>query len=131
MCETYALHCVPAFSSGVQAIQYIDSNEKWGARVVYGDTDSLFVYLKGKTKEQAFRIGHDIADAITRLNPVPIKLKFEKVRNFVFQTRLALRILTGMHLGLPALCFDGEEAIRWLQIRKPRRYRACIRCQGD
>ncbi|KAH9178730.1 hypothetical protein EDB89DRAFT_2111621 [Lactarius sanguifluus] len=62
-----------------KAIQYIDSNEKWGARVVYGDTDSLFVYLKGKTKEQAFRIGYDIADAITKLNPVPIKLKFEKV----------------------------------------------------
>ncbi|KAH8997309.1 hypothetical protein EDB92DRAFT_2030379 [Lactarius akahatsu] len=62
-----------------KAIQYIDSNEKWGARVVYGDTDSLFVYLKGKTKEQAFRIGYDIADAITRLNPVPVKLKFEKV----------------------------------------------------
>ncbi|KAH9049339.1 hypothetical protein EDB84DRAFT_1556197 [Lactarius hengduanensis] len=62
-----------------KAIQYIDSNEKWGARVVYGDTDSMFVYLKGKTKEQAFRIGYDIADAITRLNPVPVKLKFEKV----------------------------------------------------
>ncbi|KAH9004030.1 hypothetical protein EDB86DRAFT_3062394 [Lactarius hatsudake] len=62
-----------------KAIQYIDSNEKWGARVVYGDTDSLFVYLKGKTKEQAFRIGYDIADAVTRLNPVPVKLKFEKV----------------------------------------------------
>jgi hypothetical protein len=131
VCETYTLYCVPAFSSGVQAIQYIDSNEKWGARVVYGDTDSLFVYLKGKTKEQAFRIGYDIADAITRLNPVPVKLKFEKVCSFVFQTRLASRILTGMHSGLPALCFDGEEAICWLQIRKPRRYRAGIRCQGD
>ena len=106
-------------SSGVQAIQYIDSNEKWGARVVYGDTDSLFVYLKGKTKEQAFRIGYDIADAITRLNPVPIKLKFEKVREFVFQTRLASGILTDRHLGLLALCFDGKEAICWLQIRKP------------
>jgi DNA polymerase elongation subunit (family B) len=114
-----------------QAIQYIDSNEKWGARVVYGDTDSLFVYLKGKTKEQAFRIGYDIADAITRLNPVPVKLKFEKVRQFVFQTLLAFGMLTCLHLGLPALCFDGEEAICWLQIRKPRRCRACIRCQRD
>jgi DNA polymerase zeta len=40
----------------------------------------MFVYLSGKTKEQAFRIGYDIADAVTRQNPVPIKLKFEKVR---------------------------------------------------
>jgi hypothetical protein len=45
---------------------------------VYGDTDSLFVYLPGKTKDQAFRIGYDIADTITVMNPSPIKLKFEK-----------------------------------------------------
>ncbi|KAI6133072.1 hypothetical protein EDD16DRAFT_1529837 [Pisolithus croceorrhizus] len=62
-----------------KAINVIDSTDKWGARVVYGDTDSLFIYLKGKTKEQAFRIGQDIADTITAMNPPPVKLKFEKV----------------------------------------------------
>ncbi|KAG9311253.1 hypothetical protein JVU11DRAFT_8337 [Chiua virens] len=62
-----------------KAIAVIDSTEKWGARVVYGDTDSVFIYLKGKTKEQAFRIGYEIADTITAMNPPPIKLKFEKV----------------------------------------------------
>lgn len=62
-----------------QAITYIESTSKWGARVVYGDTDSLFIYLSGKTKDQAFRIGHDIAETITAMNPAPIKLKFEKV----------------------------------------------------
>jgi len=62
-----------------QAIKLIETNEKWGARVVYGDTDSLFIYLSGKTKEQAFRIGYDISDTVTRQNPVPVKLKFEKV----------------------------------------------------
>jgi DNA polymerase zeta len=62
-----------------QAIRIIDSTRKWGAKVVYGDTDSLFIYLRGKTKEQAFRIGQDIADTITLANPTPIKLKFEKV----------------------------------------------------
>ncbi|KZT30383.1 hypothetical protein NEOLEDRAFT_1237658 [Neolentinus lepideus HHB14362 ss-1] len=62
-----------------KAIRLIDSTTKWGAKVVYGDTDSLFIYLKGKTKDQAFRIGHDIADTITRMNPAPVKLKFEKV----------------------------------------------------
>lgn len=62
-----------------QAIEVIDSNAKWGARVVYGDTDSLFIYLQGKTKEQAFHIGYDIADMVTAMNPAPIKLKFEKV----------------------------------------------------
>ncbi|KAJ8702610.1 DNA polymerase zeta [Pleurotus ostreatus] len=62
-----------------KAIRLIDLTPKWGAQVVYGDTDSLFIYLKGRTKEQAFRIGNDIADTITARNPAPIKLKFEKV----------------------------------------------------
>ncbi|CAL1695850.1 unnamed protein product [Somion occarium] len=62
-----------------KAIRTIDSTKKWGAKVVYGDTDSVFVYLRGKTKEQAFRIGQDMVDTITAMNPAPVKLKFEKV----------------------------------------------------
>ncbi|KAJ3553039.1 hypothetical protein NM688_g3832 [Phlebia brevispora] len=62
-----------------KAIRLIDATKKWGAKVVYGDTDSVFIYLKGKTKEQAFRIGNDIAETVTAMNPAPIKLKFEKV----------------------------------------------------
>ena len=62
-----------------KAIALIHSVEKWGAEVVYGDTDSLFVYLKGRTREQAFDIGEEIAATITKMNPRPIKLKFEKV----------------------------------------------------
>jgi DNA polymerase zeta len=62
-----------------KAIALIHSVEKWGAEVVYGDTDSLFVYLKGRTREQAFDIGEDIAKTITNMNPRPVKFKFEKV----------------------------------------------------
>ena len=62
-----------------KAIALIHSEQKWGAEVVYGDTDSLFVYLKGRTRDQAFDIGEDIAKTITNLNPRPVKLKFEKV----------------------------------------------------
>ncbi|KAH9849760.1 hypothetical protein C2E23DRAFT_870439 [Lenzites betulinus] len=62
-----------------KAVRVINSTKKWGAKVVYGDTDSLFIYLPGKTKDQAFRIGQDMADSITKMNPAPIKLKFEKV----------------------------------------------------
>lgn len=58
---------------------FIESVPEWGAQVKYGDTDSLFVYLPGKTKDEAFRIGNEIADAVTRRNPAPVKLKFEKV----------------------------------------------------
>ncbi|KAK5853402.1 hypothetical protein PBY51_007189 [Eleginops maclovinus] len=62
-----------------RAIKMVNDTKKWGARVVYGDTDSLFVLLKGATKEQAFKIGNEIAEAVTATNPKPVKLKFEKV----------------------------------------------------
>ena len=62
-----------------KAIALIHSVERWGAEVVYGDTDSLFVYLKGRTKDEAFDIGREIAKTITDMNPRPVKLKFEKV----------------------------------------------------
>jgi DNA polymerase zeta len=57
----------------------INETEKWGARVVYGDTDSVFIYFPGKTKNEAFLLGNEIAETITNLNPQPVKLKFEKV----------------------------------------------------
>lgn len=62
-----------------RAIALIHSVEKWKAEVVYGDTDSLFIYLPGRTKDQAFDIGNEIAKTVTDMNPRPVKLKFEKV----------------------------------------------------
>jgi len=62
-----------------RAIAHIHATQRWGAEVVYGDTDSLFVYLRGRSREEAFDIGNEIAAAITEMNPRPIKLKFEKV----------------------------------------------------
>ncbi|XP_061603090.1 DNA polymerase zeta catalytic subunit [Cololabis saira] len=62
-----------------RAIRLVNDTKKWGARVVYGDTDSMFVLLRGATKEQAFRIGSEMAEAVTATNPKPVKLKFEKV----------------------------------------------------
>jgi DNA polymerase zeta len=62
-----------------KAIALIHSVKRWGAEVVYGDTDSLFIYLKGRTKDQAFDIGNEIAKMVTNMNPRPVKLKFEKV----------------------------------------------------
>uniref|UniRef100_A0A5S6QH45 DNA polymerase n=1 Tax=Trichuris muris TaxID=70415 RepID=A0A5S6QH45_TRIMR len=61
------------------AIKMVNSNKLWNARVVYGDTDSMFVALPGRSKEEAFRIGAEIAAAVTEVNPYPVKLKFEKV----------------------------------------------------
>ncbi|XP_071444843.1 DNA polymerase zeta catalytic subunit-like [Hetaerina americana] len=57
-------------------------HEKWGSqgvKVVYGDTDSLFVLAKGFSKSEAFKLGSQIAEAVTENNPKPVKLKLEKV----------------------------------------------------
>ena len=40
---------------------------------------SMFIEMKGCSKDEAFRIGYEICEAVTAMNPKPIKLKFEKV----------------------------------------------------
>ncbi|KAF4520400.1 hypothetical protein B566_EDAN018620 [Ephemera danica] len=62
-----------------RAIQMVRERPDWGARVIYGDTDSMFVLVPGKTRAQAFAVGEQIAAAVTADNPTPIKLKLEKV----------------------------------------------------
>ncbi|KII72754.1 DNA polymerase zeta catalytic subunit [Thelohanellus kitauei] len=60
-------------------IKLIEQNNTWGARVIYGDTDSVFVLLPGRNRQQAFKIGREIAKVVSDSNPEPLKLKFEKV----------------------------------------------------
>ncbi|KAM8847502.1 DNA polymerase zeta catalytic subunit [Synchiropus picturatus] len=98
-----------------RAIKMVNDTKKWGARVVYGDTDSLFVLLKGATKEQAFKIGNEIAEAVTATNPKPVKLKFEKVYlPCVLQTKK--RYVGYMYESLdqkePAFDAKGIETVR-------------------
>ena len=38
----------------------------------------MFVLLRSATRNEAFKIGREIAKTITELNPSPIKLQFEK-----------------------------------------------------
>lgn len=62
-----------------RAINLVENTPEWGSKVVYGDTDSLFVLTPGKTRVEAFEIGQKIAEAVTNDNPDPVKLKLEKV----------------------------------------------------
>ncbi|XP_050343586.1 DNA polymerase zeta catalytic subunit [Nymphalis io] len=61
-----------------RAIQLVNKS-KWNAKVVYGDTDSMFVLVPGGSRAEAFEIGRQIADAVTADNPSPVALKLEKV----------------------------------------------------
>lgn len=62
-----------------RAISLVERNEKWRVKVCYGDTDSMFVLVPGRTRAEAFKIGEEISEAVTKDNPFPIKLKLEKV----------------------------------------------------
>ncbi|XP_041353976.1 LOW QUALITY PROTEIN: uncharacterized protein LOC121371842 [Gigantopelta aegis] len=61
------------------SIKLVEDTPHWRAKVVYGDTDSMFILLKGRSKDEAFVVGQEIADAVTNMFPKPMKLKFEKV----------------------------------------------------
>ncbi|KAK9070718.1 hypothetical protein SSX86_011120 [Deinandra increscens subsp. villosa] len=61
------------------AIMHVNTHDKWKAKVIYGDTDSMFVLLRGRTVSEAFQIGNEIASAVTKMNPSPVVLKMEKV----------------------------------------------------
>lgn len=47
--------------------------------MVYGDTDSLFIELKGRSLEEAHRIGKEMAATVSKSCPPDVVLKFEKV----------------------------------------------------
>lgn len=61
------------------AMKYISEHKDWKARVVYGDTDSMFVLLPGRTKDQAIELGQQMAAEVSASCPANVVLKYEKV----------------------------------------------------
>jgi DNA polymerase zeta len=58
-----------------------DESSKWsGIRVLYGDTDSVFILVPGRSLVEAFTFGEEYCKAVTESNPPPVQLKLEKVR---------------------------------------------------
>ena len=51
-----------------------DINGKWyNAKVIYGDTDSVFVQLPGRSVQEAFQFGEEFCKAVTASNPPPVR----------------------------------------------------------
>ncbi|KAK0417716.1 hypothetical protein QR680_013168 [Steinernema hermaphroditum] len=100
-----------------RAIHMVQKNaSKYGAaRVVYGDTDSLFVHLPGATTETAFEIGKQIAEDVTADNPFPVKLKFEKVMQPL------VLITKKRYVGMSTEEFGGEAVFDAKGIETVRR----------
>ncbi|EAR91587.2 DNA polymerase family protein (macronuclear) [Tetrahymena thermophila SB210] len=71
-----------------QAINLINNSKKWGAQVIYGDTDSVFVNIKGVSVNDAIKIGKEIESEVSKMFPYPLKLKYEKTyQNLVILTK--------------------------------------------
>lgn len=64
---------------------------------------SVFVLLKGRSKEDAIRLGQHMADIITANNPKPVKLKFEKVKLYFTNLNL-FYFLYSLDLFLLLMC---------------------------
>ncbi|KAJ2195574.1 DNA polymerase zeta [Coemansia sp. RSA 530] len=98
------------------AIRLIHSRyAEWGGKVVYGDTDSVFVWLPGRSRHEAFRIGQEIAAAVTQQNPEPVKLKFEKIYQpcvLLTKKRYAGWMYTSPDQSEPLLDAKGMELVR-------------------
>lgn len=98
-----------------QSIHCINNSTKWGAKVVYTDTDSLFILFPGKTREVAFEYGREIARTITENNLAPIKLKFEKLYHpciLVTKKRYVGNMYETESVKEPILQAKGLEIIR-------------------
>ncbi|KAK4378954.1 hypothetical protein RND71_000816 [Anisodus tanguticus] len=97
------------------AISFVNTNDRWNAKVIYGDTDSMFVLLEGRSVEEAFRIGHEIASEVTAMNPNPVTLKMEKVYHSCFlltKKRYVGYSYENIHQSKPVFDAKGIETVR-------------------
>jgi DNA polymerase zeta len=73
-----AMYLASQWGQGIDPWGRKDNN--WlGAEVIYGDTDSLFIRMPGRSYKEAFEFGEEFCKAVTSLNPPPVQLKLEKV----------------------------------------------------
>jgi len=63
----------------VESKYTVENGYEHNAKVIYGDTDSVMVRFGVSTVEEAMKLGHEAATAVTENFVKPIKLEFEKV----------------------------------------------------
>jgi DNA polymerase zeta len=103
-----------------------DTHGKWrGARVIYGDTDSVFVKLPGRSVREAFQFGEEFCAAVTASNPPPVQLKLEKV--YLGSIMRTVRKEHSKHCGVNraelivvAIIANAEKELLRDEVRKQR-----------
>jgi len=68
-----------AAAGSVAAASSTHSSAPHSVEVVYGDTDSLFIKMPGKSVAEAMELAHSISRSITDSLPHPVSFAFEKV----------------------------------------------------
>ncbi|ORY46574.1 DNA/RNA polymerase [Rhizoclosmatium globosum] len=104
------------------AMKLVDANkDEWGGTVVYGDTDSMFVELPGKSLESAFRIGIGIANRFEKIYLPCILLAKKRYVGFMYETLEdkvpvfdAKGIETVRRDGFPAMAKIVEDSLKIL-----------------
>lgn len=102
-----------------QICDYVDdelqAKRDGGATIVYGDTDSMFVRVRGATRAEAFAVGERIVAKAAEMFPGPMALKLEKVyQPCVMQTKKRYVGYSYEKLGQAVPEFDakGIETVR-------------------
>jgi DNA polymerase delta subunit 1 len=75
----YGRDMIHATKKAVEETYTVANGYPADAVVVYGDTDSVMVKFGVKDVGEAMKLGHEAADAVTKLFPPPVRLEFEKV----------------------------------------------------
>ncbi len=113
------------------------SSKYFGAEVIYGDTDSIFIKLPGRSVKEAFDFGKEFCDAVTASNPPPVQLKLEKVYDGSLMQTVSVYGTTKISLPKKLYCnglsnyflfFDRnlEKEILWHENRISRTKSAII-----
>ena len=105
---------------------------RWaGAKVLYGDTDSVFIKLPGRSVEEAFEFGEEYCKAVTASNPPPINLKLEKVYGASLLQTVSLAIIVFCApSNSDKTLFVAEKEVLWNDVRVAQTKGSDIREQG-
>lgn len=71
--------CSMGAASCHQAVQLV-GNMFETAKVIYAQTDSVFVHFQGASIDEAIKLGTQAAEIVSQAFPSPMALKFERVR---------------------------------------------------
>lgn len=113
--HTYALIHLFCILNDPQAIALVDSTPKWGAKVVYGDTDSMFMFVAFfRSTGSTFLMIIELQTPTRKDERASIS-HWPRYRryNHIYEPGA---YQTQVRKSVPRLCLDGEETLCGVQV---------------